>query len=345
MVGYKDAQAGPLYERLLARVNASPGVTSASLSVHEPLSTNMSTTIVKVQGQALRTGEDLTSVGVEPVGPNYFATLQTPLVGGREFSVADRAGAPKVAVVNESFARHYFGDRNFSEGGAIGRFIAIPGYRGDGDWLQIVGEARDMKVHNLLEQAAPMLYVPILQAPETGATFEIRTALSPANVETAVMDSVKEIDSRLPVFDVRTLSDQLDNSLVEERLVASLSSMFGALALLMACVGLYGLMAYTVSRRTAEIGIRMALGAKRGAIARMVMGETLVLVAFGLGIGAPAAALASRLLTSQLFGLKPGDPATIAAACAAMVAVTLAASYLPARRAARVNPMEALRSE
>ncbi len=340
MVGYKDAQAGPLYERLLGRLSAVPGVTTASLSVHEPLSTNMSTTIVKVQGQALQAGEDLTSVGVEPVGPNYFATLQTPLVSGREFSAGDRAGAPKVAVVNETFARHYFGNTN-----STGRFVSIPGYRGDADWLQIVGEARDMKVHNLLEQAAPMLYVSILQAPETGATFEIRTALNPENVQTAALDSVKEVDSRLPVFDVRTLTDQLDNSLVEERLVASLSSMFGALALLMACVGLYGLMAYTVSRRTAEIGIRMALGAQRGAIARMVMGETLVLVGFGLGIGAPAAALASRLLSSQLFGLKPGDPATMAAACAAMVAVTLAASYLPARRAARVNPMQALRSE
>lgn len=340
MVGYKEEQTVPLYERILARVQAIPGVTMASLSVHEPLSTNVSTTTVKVRGSATQAGEDLSSVGVEPVGPDYFRTLEARLKSGREFTAADRAGAPKVAVVNESLARHFFGDEN-----PIGSFVSIPGYRGDADWLQVVGEARDMKVHDLREPGQLMLYVPMLQAPEGGATFELRTAVSPEKVETAVLNGVREIDGRLPVFQVKALSAQLDDSLVEERLVASLSSVFGGLALVLACVGLYGLMAYTVSRRTAEIGIRMALGAERGAIARMVMGETLVLVGIGLGIGVPAAALASRLMASQLFGLKPGDPATMAAACAAMVAVTLAASYLPARRAARVNPMQALRSE
>ena len=340
MVGYKDEQAAPLYERLLERLSAVPGVISASLSVHEPLSSNWSSTIVNVQGKARQAGEDLTSVGIEPVGPKFFATLQGPLVSGREFSSADRAGSPKVAVVNESFAHHYFGDEN-----VIGRYVSIPGYRGDADWLEIVGEARDMKVHNLQEPATPMLYLPILQAPETGATFEVRTALNPENVQTAVLDAVKEVDRRLPVFQVKTLKNQLDDSLVEERLVASLSGMFGALALLLACVGLYGLMAYTVSQRTSEIGIRMALGAARGSIMGMVLRETLLLVACGLAFGVPAAALASRLIASQLFGLKPGDPTTVLAACLLMAAVTTIASYLPARRAASVNPMQALRSE
>jgi predicted permease len=340
MVGYKEEQTVPLYERILDRVQAIPSVTKASLSVHEPLSTNVSTTTVKVQGPAMQAGEDLSSVGVEPVGPNYFATLQAPLKSGREFTTADRAGTQKVGVVNESFARHFFGDSN-----PIGRFVSIPGYRGDADWIRIVGEAHDMKVHDLRETGQLMLYVPMLQAPEGGATFELRTAVSPEKVQLAVINAVKEIDGRLPVFQVKALSAQLDDSLVEERLVASLSSVFGGLALLLACVGLYGLMAYTVSRRTAEIGIRMALGAERGSIARMVVGETLLLVGCGLAIGIPSAAFASRLMASQLFGLKPGDPATILGACLAMAAVTLIASYLPARRAASVNPIQALRSE
>jgi predicted permease len=340
MVGYKDEQTVPLYERILGRMAAIPGVMSASLSVHEPLSTNVSSTSVRVQGNTVRAGEDLTSVGVEPIGPDYFSTLQTPLVSGREFTAADRAGATKIAVVNESFAHHYFGDAN-----AMGRFVSIPGYRGDADWIQIVGEVRDMKVHNLREPAAPMLYVPIFQAPEGGATFEVRTAMNPDDVQAAALSAVREIDPRLPVFHTMTLNDQLDDSLVEQRLVASLSSIFGVLALLLACVGLYGLMSYTVGRRTGEIGIRMALGAERGRIARMVLRETLLLVLCGLAIGAPAAFFGSRLMASQLFGLKPGDPATILAACAIMVCVTLLASYLPARRAASVNPMQALRSE
>jgi ABC-type antimicrobial peptide transport system permease subunit len=169
--------------------------------------------------------------------------------------------------------------------------------------------------------------------------------MNPAYAQSAVLGVVQAIDRRLPVYAVKSLGEQLDDSLVEERLVASLSEIFGLLALLLTCVGLYGLMAYTVNRRTGEIGIRMALGAKRAGIARMVLGETLLLLTCGLAIGVPVAVFASRLIASQLFGLKPGDPVTFLIACAVMVAVTMAASYLPARRAASVDPMQALRSE
>jgi predicted permease len=338
IVGYKDVV--PLYEQMLSRIAAIPGVLSSSLSVHEPLSTNVSSTSVRIQGPVPGQGEDLTSVDIEPVGPGYFGTMQTPLLHGRDFSVDDRDGAPRVAIVNESMARHYFGDAN-----PIGRLVSIPGYRGDSSWLQIVGEVRSIKVHDLRESATLMLYEPMLQAPEGGATFEIRTATDPAHTQAAILSAVRAIDSRLPVYSVKSLSDQLDDSLVDERLVASLSSLFGLLALTLSCVGLYGLLAYTVNRRTGEIGIRMALGAGRGRIARMMLRETLLLVACGLAIGVPAAALASRFIASQLFGLKPGDPATILAASAAMCVVTLAAGYLPARRAASVDPMRALRSE
>jgi ABC-type antimicrobial peptide transport system permease subunit len=245
-----------------------------------------------------------------------------------------------VAIVNQSTARHFFGDSN-----PIGRFVSIPTYRSDESWLQIVGEVRDIKVHDLRESATLMLYVPMLQAPEGGATFEVRTAMDPTFAQTSILSAVRAIDDRLPIYSVKSLGNQFDDSLVEERLVASLSSLFGFLALLLTCVGLYGVLAYTVNRRTGEIGIRMALGAQRSRIARMVLRETLLLVAGGLVIGVPASVFASHLIASQLFGLKSGDPITFLAACGAMAAVTMLASYLPARRAASVDPMQALRSE
>jgi len=338
IIGYKDVV--PLYQQMLSRMGALPGVRSVSLSVHEPLTINVSDTSIRTRDAAPGQGEDLTSVDIEPIGPDYFRTMETPVLEGREFTAADREGTPGVAIVNEAMARHYFGSAD-----PVGRFVSIPGYRGDPSWLQIVGEVRNVKVHDLRETDTLMLYVPILQAPEGGSTFEIRTAMDPAHVQTSVVSAVKAIDSRLPLYSVRSLGNQLDDSLVDERLVASLSSLFGLLALLLTCVGLYGLMAYTVNRRTGEIGIRMALGAERGRIARMVMRETVVLVVCGLAIGIPAAALVSRLIASQLFGLRPGDPVTFLAACAAMATVTMMASYLPARRAASVEPMHALRSE
>jgi len=337
IIGYKDVV--PLYERLLQRIDALPGVRSVSLSVHEPLSTNVSETAVKVQGLVARQAEDV-AVNVEPVGPGYFRTMETPVLRGRDFSASDREGTPEVAIVNESMARHYFGDAN-----PVGRLVSIPGYRGDSSWVQIVGEVRDTKVHDLRESATLMLYEPVLQVPEGGATFEVRTEMNSAYAQSDVLGAVQAIDRHLPVYAVKLLGEQLDDSLVEERLVASLSEIFGFLALLLTCVGLYGLMAYAVNRRKGEIGIRMALGAKRALIARMVFGETLLLLIWGLAIGVPVAVFASRLIASQLFGLKPGDPVTFLIACAVMVTVTMAASYLPARRASSVDPMQALRSE
>jgi predicted permease len=340
MIGQGFEQLAPLYQRLLSRIETIPGVRAASLSFHSPLSPGMSTSSVNVLGSRLRPDQVLALANVEEVGPAYFSTMQTPILRGRDFTSADRETTTKVAIVNESLTHQYFGDAN-----PIGRLVSVPGYRGDATPLEIVAEVKDIKVHDVRESATPGLYLAALQYPESGATFEIRTAIDANEMETAILQAVIEIDSRLPVFDVKTLGAQVDDSLLQERLVATLSGMFGALALLLACVGLYGLMAYTVSRRANEIGIRMALGAERGRIARMVVRETLLLIGCGLALGVPASAFASRWISSQLFGLKPGDPITFVAACALMTLVTLIASYVPARRAASVDPMQALRSE
>ena len=338
VIGYQDVV--PLYERLLTRLRALPGVRLASLSVHPPLTTNLSATAIKVQGPALGQPEDLAPVNIEPVGPDYFATMGTPLFRGRDFLWSDRGRSTKVAIVSESMARHYFGDAD-----PIGRFVSIPGFIGDSSWIQIVGEIPDTKFHDLRENAALVLYLPLFQLPEGGATFELRTALDPAYVQSAALDAVRALDPRLPVDSVKTLNVQLNDSLVQERLVGSLSGLFAALALLLTSVGLYGLMAYTIHRRTSEIGIRMALGADRVRVARMVLSETLLLVVGGLAVGLPGAIFASHLIASQLFGIKPWDPITFLGACMLMAVVAITASYIPARRAASIDPMQALRTE
>jgi predicted permease len=338
IVGVTDVV--PIYEKTIGRIQQLPGIRTVSLSVHTPLSTNVSDTNLKVQGAAAVGVDDMTPVNVEPIGPAYFATMQTPILGGREFTNSDRPGAPKVAIVNQSTARHFFGTEN-----PIGRFVSIPGYRADTSWLEIVGEVRDIRVHDLRETSTLMLYVPMWQAPEGGATFEVRTALDPEKATTAVLGAVTSVNSRLPIYSVKTLSDQLDGSVVEERLIASLSGTFSVMGLLLTSIGLYGLMAYAVSRRTSEIGIRMALGAERYQIGQMILGETVMLVGIGIALGLPAAMLASRLIASQLFGLRPIDPLIFSGACLTLVLIAITAGLVPARRAASVEPMRALRTE
>ena len=269
------------------------------------------------------------------------STIRTPVLLGREFTEAEREGAPKVAVINQAMARYFFGESN-----PLGRRFSIPGSKGDASPLEIVGVVQDAKFHSLREPSPPAIYVPFFQSPESGEmTFEVRTTTNPASVAAAARRVIQQADSRLPVFEVKTLTQQVDESLVQELLVASLSSLFGALALLLASIGLYGLMAYAVSRRTSEIGIRMALGAERSDVRQMVLGEATRLVLTGIGIGLPLALAGARFLSSMLFALSPADPLTISAATLILLAVAAVASFVPARRASLVDPMVALRCE
>ncbi|HEX5602095.1 MAG TPA: FtsX-like permease family protein, partial [Pyrinomonadaceae bacterium] len=261
----------------------------------------------------------------------------------RDIDVRDTPTSTQVAVINSAFAEHFFKDQN-----PIGRTFSFDDNTDKGAAVQIVGVVGDIKNDDVREKPDPTVYRPILQVQDGAAytaTIHIRTESDPTPLTPQVRQMLTQIDDKLPVFGVTTLSDQSKEKLNQERLIAQLVSFFGALALILASIGLYGVMAQGVARRTSEIGIRMALGARSGNIAWMILRETLYLVLAGLILGVPAALLGARLISTQLFGLSPTDPLTIAGAAFVLAVVAMLAGYLPARRASRVNPLSALRYE
>jgi len=266
-----------------------------------------------------------------------------PLLRGREIELRDTPASTKVAVVNSTFVNRFFKDQN-----PIGHTFTFDDDNDHGQVLEIIGVVGDFKTDKGREKPLPAVYRPILQIQEDSAysaTIHIRTQSDPAPLVPQVRQMINQIDDKLPVVAVTTLTDQMNERLNEERLIAQLVSFFGVLALILACIGLYGVMAQGVARRTNEIGIRMALGARGGNIAWMILRETLYLVLAGLLIGIPAALLGARLIASQLFGMSPTDPLTLILASVVLTIVALLAGYLPARRASRVNPLNALRYE
>lgn len=335
--GYSNAQMAQLYRRLSERIEGVPGVRSATISIAPLLSGNSWTRSVSVQGYTAQQGED-TSTHVNTVTAGFFQTMEIPILSGRGLTAFDDERAPKVAVINQIMARRYFGEDN-----PIGRRF---GFRRDNNaQIEIVGVARDAKYTDVKQETMPTVYLPYLQSVPSQATFIIRCEGSPLALSASIREAVREIDSNLPVVGVKTQNQQAEESLTQERLFATLSSFFGVLALALACIGLYGVMSYGVARRTNEIGVRMALGATTTHIAAMVMRETVVVVLAGVAIGLAGAIAAARLIAGLLFGLAPTDPITIAVAALLMIAVSVVAGYLPARRASRVDPMVALRYE
>jgi predicted permease len=262
-----------------------------------------------------------------------------PLIAGREFTVKDAAGAPKVAIINETMAKYFFGDRS-----PIG--LHIGSGRAPKPDVEIVGVVRDSKTSTLRTEPRRYVYKPYMQEDEIGPmTFYVRARGSAAGIGASVRQIAQRVDPNLPIFEMKTMTSVVDESLFLERMVAALSVAFGALATLLAAIGLYGVMSYTVARRTREIGIRMALGAERGSVMWLVLREVALMVALGVAIGLPLAIALSRLVQSQLFALSAHDPVALAAAAALLAIVALVAGYLPARRATRVDPMLALRYE
>ncbi|HEX5884882.1 MAG TPA: ABC transporter permease, partial [Pyrinomonadaceae bacterium] len=343
LADYKTTQLATLYQQLIDRVGSLPQVKSVSLATYAPMTGTRRSSSIRVPGH---TPEPNESQDVQDIlaGPRYAETLGMPVLRGREIELRDTPASPQIAVVNETFVQRYFKDQN-----PIGRSFTFDDDTDRGAPIEIVGVVGDIKSdRDTREKPQATVYRPILQIQDGSAysaTLHVRTLSDSTPLTSQVRQMINQIDPKLPIFGVTTMSEQLRENLNQERLIAQLVSFFGALALILACIGLYGVMAHGVARRTNEIGIRMALGARGGNIAWMILRETLYLVLAGLVIGVPAALLGARLISSQLFGVSPAEPVTLIGAAAVLTIVALLAGYLPARRASRVNPLNALRYE
>jgi predicted permease len=341
LAGYKPAELSALYRQLYDRLNTLPNVQSATLASYSPMAGTSTNSTVTVRGYTPNKGEDM-NVSDILIGPGFGETLGVPLLMGREIGLQDTPTSARVAVVNQAFAKAFYPDQN-----PVGRRLTFE-EDSDKDDFEIVGVIGDSKYNGAKAKADRTVYRPILQVQDQLAfanVFELRTLGDPLGLSAGVRDAVAQVNDKLPILNMTSLRLQTDEALKQERLIAQLVSFFGLLGLLLSCVGLYGIMAHAVVRRTNEIGIRMALGAERRDITWMVLSESLLLVAVGLAIGLPASWGAAQLISNQLFGLRPSDPLTLLAAVTLLTIVAALAGYLPARKASRVNPLVALRYE
>jgi predicted permease len=331
--GHRDPEIAAFYGDLRQRFAAIPGVRGASMNNIGMIGDNWLEGVHFAGGQSQ-------STNLMSVGADFFSTMQIPILRGRGIEERDAAGSPLVAVVNRRFVAERCGGRD-----PVGQPLTLNDDAARA--IEVVGVAGDTRYWRLQSELSPVVYFSFRQKllPVDDMTFVLRTAGNPLGHGAAVREIVRRADSRLPVTDLMTQQAQIDHTVTQEITLAQLCTAFAILALAIACVGLYGSVSYNVARRTGEIGIRMALGARRGAVIRMVLREVVTVAAIGLAISVPAALASARVVRSFLFGLEPGDPTAIAAAVAIVAAAALLAGYVPARRASRIDPMAALRHE
>jgi predicted permease len=337
--GYKDERLVQLYQQMFARLETIPGVRSATFAHIPLLAHNVDNTSLILPGETAQSeSEHITNR--EIVRENYFATMEIPLLRGRGFTAHDDKNAPRVAIISETLARKFFPDDD-----PIGKRVGYDNKTAG--QIEIIGIARDIKYNTQRDEGTPLIYLHWLQEPEdiNWMFFSLKAAGDPLSLTSAMRQAVREVDNHLPIIDINTQAAQASEALSEERLFASLLSFFGVLALVLATVGLYGVMAYSVAQRTHEIGIRMALGAQTGNVLRLVIWQGMKLVLIGLAAGALAAFALKQIIASQLYGVQATDPLTFTLVGVLLVIIALLACWIPARRATKVDPMVALRYE
>jgi predicted permease len=351
LTGYTPERGKLAYRELTESLKSLPGVEAVGLASMRILENDEWDSSMTVEGYNPDKPDDRAEPYMNSIGPNYFATLGVPIVAGRDFTNADSREVkhgeeadnfvPTTVMINEAFARKFFLGRD-----PIGRHLGFGSDPGTKTDMEIIGVVKDIKYTSLRDEIPPQAYVPYLSSRFVGGmTVYVRTTAEPRGMMNLIREKVRNLDANMPIFDMRTTDEQIQNSLSAERMIASLSTVFGLLATILAAVGLYGLMAYNVVQRTREIGIRMALGAAQRDVVWMVMRDVLILVGIGIGVGVPFALALTSVVRSQLYGLTGHDPMTLVFATVGLAFVALAAGYIPAIRASRLDPMRALRYE
>jgi predicted permease len=340
LAGYSAEQMQPLNQRILDNLAALPGVRAVAATDDPDLANNDETGDISIEG--IKLSDDDQEVEEPWVTPGYFGTMQIPVLAGRVFTAQDRLGQSKVAVINLTAAKKLFGTAQ----NAVGRVIAFGGGQNPKYDVQIVGVVGDTKHHAVRDPATPTAFRAMLQNPQlNGISYLVRTWQSPKDAEAGIRSAMQQLDSKLAIANLQTEDQQIANSLSNERLIAMLSASFGLMAVLLAAIGLYGVLAYSTAQRTREIGIRMAMGAQRSTVVKLVLQDVLWICGASIVASLPIALLLGPLLQSQLYGIRSSDPLTLLGGTLLIAAVAVMAAMLPARRAASLEPMQALRTE